>query len=183
MIAKLQRGNASSSSAPGPSPKNERPRYPPRKEHYASNLPPKPRGKFAPPRRENRPPASQDSLAKLEAVTALPHKDGRIDMDAYGKYKEGGLRRKIHDAIRAKKCIRCFQEGHLRSSCQIPPRSWKEDFNKGKDSFWKPKQVNPARNGSSLHLVLRETTLCPPFRVEVSCSIQPPTFLLVEGLF
>jgi hypothetical protein len=64
-------------------------------------------------------------------------------MDAYGKYKEGGLRRKIHDAIRAKKCIRCFQEGHLRSSCQIAPRSWEEDFNKGKDSFWKPKQSRP----------------------------------------
>jgi hypothetical protein len=44
-------------------------------------------------------PPYQDSLAKLETVTALPHKDGRIDMGAHGKYKEGGLRRKIHDAI------------------------------------------------------------------------------------
>jgi hypothetical protein len=66
-------------------------------------------------------------------------------MDAYSKYKEGGLRRKIHDAIRAKKCIRCFAEGHLRSSCKEPPRSWEGDFNKGKEFFWKPqpKQSRP----------------------------------------
>jgi hypothetical protein len=77
MIAKLQRGNSSSSSASVPSLKSERPRYPPRKKHYASNLPSKPRGKPAQPRRENRPPISHDSLAKLETVTALPHKDGK----------------------------------------------------------------------------------------------------------
>jgi hypothetical protein len=61
-------------------------------------------------------------------------------MEAYSKYKEGGLRRKIHDAIRAKKCIRCFAEGHLRSSCPEGPRSWEDDFNRGKDAFWKPQQ-------------------------------------------
>jgi hypothetical protein len=87
----------------------------------------------------NRPPPSADFLSKLESVAALPQKDGRVDMDAYSKYKEGGLRRKIHDAIRAKKCIRCFGDGHLRSSCPEGPRSWEDDFNRGKDSFWKPK--------------------------------------------
>jgi hypothetical protein len=74
-------------------------------------------------------------------------------MDAYAKYKEGGLRRKIHDAIRAKRCIRCFAEGHLRSSCQEPPRSWEGDFNKGKESFWKP-QPKPKQSRPQWHVSL-----------------------------
>ncbi len=106
------------------------------------------------------PPRPKEGDLRIGRVPALPlleilsrslrmSRPSPIRMDAstwneaYSKYKEGGLRRKIHDAIRAKKCIRCFQEGHLRSSCKEPARSWEEDFNKGKDSFWKPKQARP----------------------------------------
>ena len=66
-------------------------------------------------------------------------------MDQYSKYKQGGLRQKLHDAIRARKCIRCMAVGHLRSACSEPPKSWESDFNAGKAAFWGPKtkQVRP----------------------------------------
>ncbi len=41
--------------------------------------------------------------SKLYAIASLPHKDGKIDMEQYSKYKNGGLRQKLHDAIRARK--------------------------------------------------------------------------------
>jgi hypothetical protein len=62
-----------------------------------------------------------------------------VDMAQYAKYKEGGLRQKIHKAIRAKQCIRCWSADHLRSSCPEPPKKWEDDYNKGKDAFWAPK--------------------------------------------
>jgi hypothetical protein len=60
-------------------------------------------------------------------------------MEQYKKYKDGGLRQKLHDAIRAQKCIRCMAVGHFRSTCTEPPKSWEADFNKGKSAFWGPK--------------------------------------------
>jgi hypothetical protein len=60
-------------------------------------------------------------------------------MEQYSKYKDGGLRQKLHDAIRARNGIRCMATGHLRSNCSEPPKSWEEDFNKGKADFWGPK--------------------------------------------
>ncbi len=51
----------------------------------------------------------------------------------------GGLRQKLHDAIRARKCIRCMNTGHLRSACTEAPKSWEADFNQGKAAFWGPK--------------------------------------------
>ncbi len=77
-------------------------------------------------------------------MSNLPHKDGKLDMEQYGKYKDGGLRQKLHDAIRARKCIRCMVVGHLRSTCPESPKSWEADFNSGKAAFWGPK-VKQAR--------------------------------------
>ncbi len=88
-IAKLQKGNAPSSSSSSPNPRNfDRQRYPPKKEQYASTVPPRAKGGGFKDRRGARPPPFGDSLSKLENVTALPHKDGRLDMEAYSKYKE-----------------------------------------------------------------------------------------------
>jgi hypothetical protein len=66
-------------------------------------------------------------------------------MEQYAKYKDGGLGQKLHDAIRARKCIRCMATGHLRSACPESPKSWEGDFNAGKEAFWGPKvkQVRP----------------------------------------
>jgi hypothetical protein len=66
-------------------------------------------------------------------------------MEQYSKYKEGGLRQKILQAICAKHCIRCWSSEHLRSACSEPPKKWEEDFKKGKAAFWspKPKQSRP----------------------------------------
>ena len=91
------------------------------------------------------PPPRSDHLAKLDLPSNLPQKDGKVDMGQYAKYKPGGLRQKIHEAIRAKQCIRCWSSDHLRSSCPEPPKSWEDDFNKGKAAFWgpKPKQSRP----------------------------------------
>ncbi len=147
-LDKLQSASGSSSAVSNaPSRKRQqhrKPQYSPRKEQYAASLPPKAKGRGGGTNGGNRLPLGEQ-LSKLETIAALPHKEGRLDMDAYSKYKEGGLRRKIHDAIRAKKCIRSFAEGHLRSSCKEPPRSWEGEFNKGKESFWKPqpKQSRP----------------------------------------
>jgi hypothetical protein len=157
-LSSMSLTNANSSSSVNTKQQQGRQRYPPRKEQYSSTFPPRakgggPKGKGGGYRL---PPG--DSLSKLESISALPHKEGRLDMDAYSKYKEGGLRRKIHDAIRAKKCIRCFEEGHLRSACKEPPRSWEGDFNKGKESFWKP-QPKQARPYWRLPPLARETDM------------------------
>jgi hypothetical protein len=128
-ISRIGKMESSSGSLPNSRPPS-RNRFTPRRESYASHLQPQGKGGSArgkggnrhgnrPPSAHgngNRPPPSPDALAKLESISALPQRDGRMDMDAYSKYKVEGLRRKIHDAIRAKKCIRCFKEGHLRSS-------------------------------------------------------------------
>ncbi len=87
------------------------------------------------PRNNRAPPDS----SKLDAIASLPHKDGKIDMEQYSKYKDEGLRQKLHDAIRARKCIRCMNTGHLRSACTEAPKSWEADFNQGKAAFWGPK--------------------------------------------
>ncbi len=121
------------------------PRFAPRlphgtKESHATSLPPRTgKGQGRPATR----PSTDTS--KLDQPSSLPQKDGRVDTDQYSKYKEGGLRQKIHQAIRAKYCIRCWSPDHLRSSCSDPPKKWEEDFNKGKAAFWgpKPKQARP----------------------------------------
>ena len=124
-ILKLNRGltsEGSSSSSQNPRPAN-RSRYPSRKEGYASEIRPakgKGKGRNAPPN-QNRSPPDQ---SKLDQISNLPHKDGKLDMEQYSKYKEGGLRQKLHEAIRARKCIRCMAAGHLRSACPEPPKSW-----------------------------------------------------------
>ena len=136
ILALLRPREASSSSQPsGP----RKPRFAPRlptgaKESFAAETPAK-AGKSSP--RPPRPPPG--NLAQLDQPSQLPHKDGKVDMTQYAKYKEGGLRQKIHKAIRAKQCIRCWSSDHLRSSCTEPPKKWEEDYNKGKDSFWSPK--------------------------------------------
>ena len=67
-------------------------------------------------------------FSKLDLPASLPQKDGKVDMSQYAKYKTGGLRQKIHEAIRGKKCIRCWSAEHLRSSCPEPPKSWVREF-------------------------------------------------------
>ena len=118
---------------------SRKPRYAPRlptgtKESFATELPPKGGKNSA---RPPRPPPGD--LSRLDQLSQLPQKDGKVDMAQYAKYKEGGLRQKIHKAIRAKQCIRCWSVDHLRSSCPEPPKKWEDDYNKGKDSFWTPK--------------------------------------------
>ena len=120
------------------------------RESFSAETPPKPanssiesvaaasKGNY-----RNTRPASD--LSKLDSPANLSQKDGKVDMSQYSKYKTGGLRQKIHEAIRNKKCIRCWSTDHLRSSCKEPPKSWEEDFNQGRAAFWgpKPKQSRP----------------------------------------
>ncbi len=138
-ILSLNRPNEGSSS------NARKPKFVPRttaapKENFPSEIPPakgKGKGKSSSNTpRNNRPPLDS---SKLDAIASLPHKDGKIDMEQYSKYKDGGLRQRLHDAIRARKCIRCMNTGHLRSTCPEPPKSWEEDFNKGRAAFWGPK--------------------------------------------
>ena len=151
-LNRLKEKPVSSSSPAHPAKKN---RFPPRgsssvKESFSAEAPPKSANSsiesFAAVSKgnsRNTRPASD--LSKLDSPANLPQKDGKVDMSQYAKYKTGGLRQKIHEAIRSKKCIRCWSADHLRSSCQEPPRSWEEDFNQGRASFWgpKPKQARP----------------------------------------
>ena len=142
-ILKLNRGVAVEGSSSNSRPPNNRSRYPTRKESYSAEFTPnKGKGK-----KVNYPPKGNRTVpdtAKLDQVANLPHKDGKLDMEQYSKYKDGGLRQKLHDAIRARKCIRCMASGHLRSACPEPPKSWEADFNAGKAAFWGPK-VKQAR--------------------------------------
>ena len=131
--------DGSSSAAPNP----RKPRFPSKaplaaKESFAGEVPPR-SGKA-----QGQPRNFAES-SKLDSPSSLPHKDGKIDMAQYSKYKEGGLRQKVHQAIRDKHCIRCWSAQHLRSSCPEPAKKWEEDFNKGKAAFWgpKPKQARP----------------------------------------
>jgi hypothetical protein len=124
-------------------PNLQKPRFPPKaspaaKESFAGEVPPR-QG-----RTQGQPRNSGES-AKLDSPSSLPQKDGKVDMAQYAKYKEGGLRQKVHQAIRDKHCIRCWSSQHLRSSCPEPAKKWEEDFNKGKAEFWgpRPKQSRP----------------------------------------
>ena len=137
-LAKPKEASSSQLSSP------RKPRFAPRlptgaKESFATEVPHK-GGRNSP--RPPRPPTGD--LSKLDQLSQLLHKDGRRKgghdgMTQYAKYKEGGLRQKIHKAIRAKQCIRCWSADHLRSSCPDPPKKWEDDCNKGKDAFWAPK--------------------------------------------
>ena len=114
----------------------------PRKPRYPTKAPAAPKESFSAeiaPRQgkgQPRPPRLAGDSAKLDQPSSLPQKDGKVDMGQYAKYKEGGLRQKIHQAIRDKHCIRCWSPQHLRSSCPEPAKRWEEDFNKGKAAFW-----------------------------------------------
>jgi hypothetical protein len=141
ILALYKSNDTSGSSSSTARPPRFAPRIPPgTKESHATALPP------CAGKGQGRPAAglSTDS-SKLDQPSSLPQKDGRVDMDQYSKYKEEGLHQRIHQAIRAKHCIRCWSPDHLRSSCSEPPKKWEEDFNKGKASFWgpKPKQARP----------------------------------------
>ena len=151
-LSRLKEKPVSSSSPAHPAKKN---RFNQRgsssvKESFSAETPPKPTSSniesFAAVSKgnhRNTRPASD--LSKLDSPANLPQKDGKVDMSQYAKYKTGGLRQKIHEAIRSKKCIRCWSADHLRSSCPEPPKSWEEDFNQGRAAFWgpKPKQSRP----------------------------------------
>ncbi len=110
--------DASSSQQYGP----RKPRFTPReptgtKESFAAEVP------YKGGKNPSRPPRlPTGDLSKLDQPSQLPQKDGKIDMTQYAKYKEGGLHQKIHKAIRAKQCIRCWSADHLRSSCPEPPK-------------------------------------------------------------
>jgi hypothetical protein len=113
-ILKLTKGltsEGSSSSAPSTRPNQNRSRYPPRKEGYASELrPAKGKGKRRSfPPNQHRTPPDQSKLDQI--ANFLPHKDGKVDMEQYGKYKEGGLRQKLHEAIRALSAFAAWQPG------------------------------------------------------------------------
>jgi hypothetical protein len=120
-----------------------KPRFPPKtspvaKESFAGEVHPR-QGKI------QGQPRNAGEMSKLDSPSSLPQKDGKVDMTQYAKYKKGGLRQKVHQAIRDKHCIRCWSPQHLRSSCPEPPKKWEEDFNRGKAAFWgpKPKQSRP----------------------------------------
>jgi hypothetical protein len=131
------------------------------KESFPAEITPakgKGRGRNQNAPRNNRTPPD---ASKLDQVASLPHKDGKIDMKQYSKYKDGGLRQKIHDTIRACKCICCLQAGHLRSACAEPPKSWEVDFNQGKAAFWGPKlkQARPQWTIETLTLYQHPSTV------------------------
>jgi hypothetical protein len=142
----LNRAKEGSSSSP------RKPKFVPRtnsapKERYATELAPKPgKGKS-----RNHPSGNrnhQDST-NLDQISSLSHKDGKLDMDQYLKYKDRGLRQKLHDVIRARKCIRCMAVGHLGSSCPEPPKSWEADLIVGA-----PSPSNLALNGYRIPLTI-----------------------------
>ncbi len=65
------------------------------KESFPSEIAPskgKGKGKSSgnAPRNNRTPP----DPSQLDAISNLPHKDGKIDMEQYSKYKDGGLRQK-----------------------------------------------------------------------------------------
>jgi hypothetical protein len=116
-ILTLHRAAKPSSSTNSTGPRNNRfpPKSPPAgKESFSSEISPQPSrageesysAEFK--AKGWKPPPKSDHLAKLDLPHNLPQKDGKVDMGQYAKYKAGGLRQKIHEAIRAKKCIRCF---------------------------------------------------------------------------
>jgi hypothetical protein len=67
--------------------------------------------------------------------STLPQKGGQPDKDVYAKFAEGSLRRRVWDAIVAKKCPRCNGD-HLRVSCTKERQPWEDDFEK-EDFFTK----------------------------------------------
>ena len=77
-----------------------------------------------------------EALKKLDLPASLPQRDGNPDQERYNKWKEGSLRRRLWDLVKAKKCVRCSGD-HLRSACTEEPKSWEPDFNEG-PSFWDP---------------------------------------------
>jgi hypothetical protein len=68
-------------------------------------------------------------------VPTLPQKAGQPDADVYAKFAVGSLRRRVWDAIAAKKCPRCNGD-HLRVSCPKSRQPWEDDFEKA-DFFTK----------------------------------------------
>ncbi len=66
------------------------------KESYPTELTPR-SGKGKGKQHSTGARASQDA-SKLDQISSLPHKDGKIDMDQYAKYKDGGSRQKLHNA-------------------------------------------------------------------------------------
>jgi transposase InsO family protein len=68
-------------------------------------------------------------------VPTLPQKAGQPDTEVYAKFAVGSLRRRVWDAIAAKKCPRC-QGDHLRVSCPKARQPWEDDFEKA-DFFTK----------------------------------------------
>jgi hypothetical protein len=116
----LNRAKESSSESP------RKPKFVPRtnlvpKESFPMEVAPRPaigKGRAQPSGN----PTNLDST-KLDQIISLPHKDGKLDKDQYVKYKDGGQRQKLHDAVRARKCIRCMAVGHLRFTCPEAPKS------------------------------------------------------------
>ena len=95
--------------------------------------------KTAANQRSNKPALTGEALKKLDTPASLPQKNGSADQDRYAKWKEGSLRRRLWDAINAKKCIRCNGD-HLRSACKEPVRGWETDFDTG-PAFWDPPPI------------------------------------------
>jgi hypothetical protein len=78
------------------------------------------------------PPAGAKPAGK---TPSLPQKGGQPDKEIYAKFLEGSLRRRVWDAIIAKKCPRCNGD-HLRVSCTKARQPWEDDFEK-EDFFLK----------------------------------------------
>ena len=68
----------------------------------------------------------------------LPQKGGHPDKEVYAKFPEGSLRRRVWDAMVAKKCPRCNGD-HLRVSCTKARKPWEDDFEK--EDFFTKKYV------------------------------------------
>jgi hypothetical protein len=70
---------------------------------------------------------------KFDKKTALPSKEGKLDEELYATFPEKSLRRRLWDAVVARKCTRC-NGPHLRNACTKPRQGWEEDFEK--DNFF-----------------------------------------------
>jgi hypothetical protein len=83
-------------------------------------------------------PAKPAGTRRFDKSPTLPQKGGSPDKELFATFPEMSLRRRLWDAISAKKCVRCNGD-HLRSSCPKERQAWEDDFEK--PDFWTRKFI------------------------------------------
>lgn len=85
-------------------------------------------------------PGKAPKEGRPDKMPALPHKGGAPDQELFATFPEKSLRRRLWDAISAKKCIRCNGD-HLRSACSKERQTWEDDFER--PDFWTKRFTPP----------------------------------------